>query len=499
MFNKLKVIAILSGIFYFSGTFAIQAASTGGRWVSASGLTSCGAKAYELLRSSDDNGLNSKDFRNGIEAVNKAQAGQMSYDEADKHLNDAVVLYIDQVRNGRFDPKLANSRIVMRPDPVNPQAIIAQGLASGSCEWLDQQEPQYDGYRQLKPLLKKYRVLASQGNWPKIPESINIVPGSSDNNLPAIRSMLTALGYMSDTSGSSDYDDGLLAAMKQFQATHGLLADGAIGPLTAKELNKTPQDRVRQIVVTMERWRWMPRNPGARHINVNIPGFQLEGVENGKIVLRSPIIVGADYRETPVFTANMTEVKFNPSWNVPHGLAVKDKLPKLREDPSYLDKNHFVLSRVINGREQVISPHSVNWHAINAGNFNFQLRQTPGDHNALGKIRFTILSPFDIFLHSTPDKYLFDFPVRAFSSGCIRVKKVAELGEFALNNPSVWPASRIEKEMQGRDTKVIQMSKAIPVHVTYFTVWTDENGQAHFMADIYGQDAHVANVMKRWL
>lgn len=497
MFTRIKFLAVILAVLSFSISNTAQA----GRWVQNGGLTACGQKAMELLSHAEDDGLNPSDFTYGVNAVHNAMAGKGSMEEAERQINDAVIRYIDQIRNGRFDPKTVSHLIVMRPEPVNAPAIIQQGLASGGCEWLAQQEPPYEGYRQLKPLLKQYRQLAAQGNWPQLPTQININPGFADDNLPVVRQMLGALGYLDQGSvnGSSDYDEALLNAVKDFQGTHGLLADGKIGPLTAKEFNKTPNERVRQIVLTMERWRWMPRNPGAKHIKVNIAGFVLEGVESNQVTLRSPIIVGTDYRETPVFTAQMTEVKFNPSWNVPRGLAIKDKLPKIREDPSYLSKNHFVLTRVVNGRETVISPHSVNWHEVSSGNFNFHLRQTPGDHNALGKIRFTINSPFDVFMHSTPDKYLFDYPVRAFSSGCIRVKKVAELGEFALGNKSAWPTSRIEQEMQGRDTKVIKMNHSIPVYVMYNTVWVDENGKAHFMADIYNQDAQLGNIMKRWL
>jgi murein L,D-transpeptidase YcbB/YkuD len=501
MLQHVKYIAIASGVFYLSGAACVDYAAANGLWTTSGGLTSCGEKAYDLLRKAEDDGLSAVDFRFGVEAVEKAKRGQISFSEAEKQLNDAVLRYISQIRNGRFDPKTVDHRIVMRPDHVDPASIVSQGASSGSCEWLSQQEPPYEGYKQLKPLLKKYRALASQGKWPQLPARMNVRVGSSDENLPAVREMLAALGYLSssDVGGGSDYDDALLEGVKRFQATHSLLADGQIGPVTVKELNKSPAERVRQIVITMERWRWMPRNPGSRHIKVNIAGFQLEGVENGRIVLRSPIIVGTDYRETPVFTAPMTEVKFNPSWHVPYNLAIKDKLPKIKEDPSYLTKNHFVLTRTVNGREQEISPHSVNWGSVHAGNFNFNLRQTPGDHNALGRIRFTILSPFDIFLHSTPDQHLFDYPIRTFSSGCIRVKKVAELGEFAMNNPSVWPASRIRQEMQGSETKVMKLPQSIPVYVTYFTVWTDENGESHFMTDVYGQDKHVESAMKRWL
>lgn len=500
MFKKYSLFAVLFTVASFSASH-VQAQS--GVWANAGGLTTCGAKAYEMLRNAEDDGLSINDFTYGIHAVERARRGEIAWAEADRQMNDAMIRYIDQIRSGRFNPRSADHRIVMTPDRANASAIIAQGAASGSCEWLSQQEPPYEGYKRLKPLLQKYRAMAATaGQWPQLPSSMNVRPNGSDDNLGNVRQMLVTLGYLSesDNSSSSDYDEALGEAIKKFQTYHGLLADGSIGPQTVKELNKSPADRVKQIKVAMERWRWMPRNPGQRYIRVNVAGFELEAVANGRKVFTSPIIVGTDYRETPVFTATMTEVKFNPSWHVPHDLAIKDKLPKLHEEgASYLINNHFVVTTTVNGREVEVDPRSVNWRNVHAGNFNYSLRQTPGDYNALGRIRFTIISPFGIYLHYTSDPHLFDYPNRAFSSGCIRVKKVDELGEFAFNNPSEWPASRVRSEMQGSATKAYSLPKSLPVHVTYFTVWVDDNGDEHFNVDIYGQDGRVAAAMKRWL
>lgn len=492
MLKKLKIIAIAG----FLGMVANPTWAASGIWVSSGGVTACGAKAYDLLSHADDEGLSTGDFVNGISALERARQGQISYAEADRIVHDNMIRYIEQVRHGRFNPRSADHRIVMEPEHVNGAAVIAQNGSSGGCEWLNNQAPPFEGYRQLKPLLRKYRAIAAQGPWPQLPAGMNVAPNGDDGNMGTVSEMLTRLGYMSDSGGWGGGDGDLLNAIKKFQATHGLLPDGSVGPATVKELNKSPADRVKQIIVTMERWRWFPRNPGQRYIRVNIAGFMLDAVDRGQIVLSSPIIVGTDYRETPVFSATMTEVKFNPSWHVPHGLAIKDKLPKLHEEgASWLTNNHFVVTDS-KGRE--INPHSINWKKVNASNFGYSLRQTPGDHNALGRIRFTILSPFDIYLHSTSDPHLFEWPIRTFSSGCIRVQKVAELGAFAFNSPD-WPASRVQSEMHGSNTKAVPLPRSIPVHVVYFTVWHDENGQPHFQPDVYGQDAHVAAVMRRWL
>jgi murein L,D-transpeptidase YcbB/YkuD len=241
----------------------------------------------------------------------------------------------------------------------------------------------------------------------------------------------------------------------------------------------------------MERWRWMPRELNPRHIRVNIARFELEAVANGKTQLRMPIVVGLRYRETPQFTAPMTEIVFNPTWHVPHKIALHEKAPLIRKDPSYLQRNNYVLYNVSGGDLEQIDPEEINWSAVSQGNFPYRLHQLPGSKNALGKMRFTIVNPFDIYLHSTPQQSLFEKPSRAYSHGCIRVKDYIALAEFAFSNSQKWNQKAITTLLENSATRHIPLPQPLPVHIYYFTVGFNEKLEPYFMNDVYGQDAQI--------
>jgi murein L,D-transpeptidase YcbB/YkuD len=278
----------------------------------------------------------------------------------------------------------------------------------------------------------------------------------------------------------------------QYQRLKALLAE-CREALKADPANAELSKKIQKIVLNMERWRWLPEKMANRYVMVNIAAFNLKGVQNDKIVLETPVIVGHVTRKTPVFAANINSIRFNPSWNVPRFIAVKDKLPKIKRNPSYLNRSGFVL---YNSAGNVISPRSVNWASVNANNFNYHLRQVPGDRNALGKIRFTLDNTSGIYLHDTPEKKLFDEPVREFSSGCIRVKDPIKLASFVFNNPQAWTPQKIKDNMRGNFTKNVALVQPVPVYITYFTVWQDDKGDIYFSKDSYGKDRELEEALK---
>jgi len=498
MFKKLHILTLL-GFACMLHSQSIAASGTN-YWFNGKSLSSCGQQAVKLLSNAHEDGLEDNRYSFGVSAVQQALAGQKSYANAATQLTNAMKKYVDDIRNGRFNPKLADKQLVMKPDPVNQGRIVSKGMASGRCDWMHQQAPPYIEYKMLKTLLRQYSSRETKDVWNQLPINAKYTVGTQSSDIAKIRTILTRYGDLasSQNNGSTYYDENLSKAVKSFQGRNGMLKDGEIGPVTLSALNSsTAQGRARQIIITMERWRWMPRNPGHRHIKVNIAGYNLQAVEGNRVIMRSPIIVGVEYRETPVFTAMMTGIKFNPSWNVPYNLAIQDKLPELKKNPSSLTRQNFVVSKRVGKSFKVVNPSSINWSRYSANNFPFKLRQRPGNNNALGKIRFTISSPFNIFLHSTPHQHLFKYAARNFSSGCIRVRDVVDLASFVFNNPGAWSRSRIEQSMQGTVTREVPLSHRIPVHITYFTVWIDERGVPHFMPDVYGQDQQVWQVMQR--
>ena len=460
-------------------------------WMSGNQLTVCGEKVLDLLSHSDEEGLDPKNYNYAIEAVQAAQQGGSS-GAAENALTSAMTKYISDVS---FNPKRAGRETVMSTQRTNARDVVSKGMASGSCDWLSQPEPAYTEYKQLKLLYRKYAHLQSMGPWPQVDINVKLPPGDRDSNIPAVREILGRLGDLPKGrmgSRSNHYGDDLVDAVKKFQKRHALWPNGLIDSKTARELNKTPAERLRQIRVTMERWRWMPRNPGYRYIIVNVAGYHLEAFQGGRLVMSSPLIVGADYRPTPVFKTRITSVKFNPSWNVPFKLAVEDHLPKLKQNPGYMYQHDMVITQGAGGS---VNPYQINWHKYSKAHFPFSIRRRPGPNNPLGKIRFTSHNPYEIYLHSNSEqyKYLFDYPRRDFSSGCIRVKNIVEFTHYVFNEPGKWTHERIIAHMQGTVTEEVKIKQPIPTYVTYCTVWTDEKGVPHFMPDVYGKDRHVGS------
>jgi murein L,D-transpeptidase YcbB/YkuD len=269
----------------------------------------------------------------------------------------------------------------------------------------------------------------------------------------------------SQSQGGDLFDDELEESVKNYQKTHALEPDGKVGGATLAALNTSLEDRIRSIIVNLERQRWYPSTLPSRYIQVNIPGFYLKAVEGGKPAFFMPIITGKEHTKTPVFNAEMTEIIFNPAWHVPSSIA-GELLPKIEANPgAYAAKGyHITGGRIV---------------------------QSPGKGNSLGKIRFTIDSPYGIYLHGTPQQGLFHKANRAYSHGCIRVENPEKLASFVFNNPEEWSAKRIKTEASGTRTKPVKLNEPLPVFITYFTIFEDENHQMHFVRDEYGQDKKI--------
>tara|TARA_A100000171_G_scaffold51017_1_gene64037 strand:+ start:773 stop:2560 length:1788 start_codon:yes stop_codon:yes gene_type:complete len=464
-------------------------------WLTRSGWGAGVEPVIETLRKASLEGLDPTDYEPAIVVLKAAQKETDSLLEAEVAFTKAVLDYIDDLGGERMSPRKIGKSLYIKPDPVDAAAILYTGMAQDQTgHWLASLTVHKPQYQALKKLLVTYRQKAVQEkNRPTLPKGPLLKKGKKSSQVPILRQILRAHGDVLLDGTSSEFDQSLEDAVKRFQQKVTLDMDGIVGPQTRRALNKTSRDKVDQIIATMERWRWLPEKLEDRHLMVNIAAFDLKGYEYGKKVLDMPVIIGRQYRKTPVFTSSIYSIRFNPSWHVPRSIAVKDKLKKIRKDPSYLTRGGYVL---MDTSGQQISPHSVNWSEITSGSFNYRLRQRPGAGNALGKIRFSIRSPFNVYLHSTPDKHLFEKKVRSFSSGCIRVARPAELAFFVFNEPSKWTLKSISAEMEGNRTRNVKLDQPVPVYISYFTVWVDEEGQAHFMDDIYDQDAAILKAIK---
>lgn len=340
--------------------------------------------------------------------------------------------------------------------------------------------PLHPEYSRLKSALASYRKLQSSGGWPKISASPKLKAGQVSPLVPALRKRL---GLSAGTD--SVYSEEVFNAVKQFQNDQGLKPDGALGAETVRIMNISVEERVRQIILNMERWRWIPKSFEPDYLLVNIPEYKLHVFEKGKEKMSMNVIVGKTLNSTPIFSDKLETVVLSPYWNVPVSIIEKELGPKLIGNPSYLD--HLDME-VVNTKGEQVSPSSIDWGSVNASNWKHILRRRPGPKNDLGDVKFIFPNTNDIYLHDTPHDELFSQAKRGFSHGCVRVEKPIDLAEYLLRNSGNWSRSEILNTISLRKEKHVKLKEVLPVYLVYFTAWADDNGQVHFRDDIYGHD-----------
>jgi murein L,D-transpeptidase YcbB/YkuD len=382
---------------------------------------------------------------------------------------------------------------------VDPVTVLRLALqADDFAAVLQALPPDHPVYRRLRRALARYRALQAQGGWPELAEGPTLRPGERDPRVVTLRRRLQLVGDLPLAAASREtlFDEGLAYAVRRFQVRHGLQVDGLVGRETRAAMNVPVEERVEQIVLTMERWRWLPQQLGRRHIIVNIPAYELILYEEGEARMSMPVIIGTRERPTPVTTGLLHTVVFNPYWTVPRKIAVRDLLPKQQRNPDYLAAHHIrVFADWNSGRE--LEPREIDWQALNQDNFPYMLRQDPGPQNALGRVKFLFSNRFSVYLHDTPDEALFAQSVRAYSSGCIRVEEPRRLAAYLLQGEQGWrwDEGMVEAVIRTRQTHEVTLTAPLPVYLLYLTVWAGEDEAVHFRRDIYGEDALLAMCM----
>lgn len=411
-------------------------------------------------------------------------------------LSDAWLMAAAHLSAGRVDPVTFDVEWHAQRAETRPSVLLetAHDLKR-RAELLMEQEPVAPEYKALKELLARLRAAQKEAFPKALSDSFKVEPGQSHPELPLLAERLRFFLKLEKTPEHQVYSIELLALVKQFQVRHGLDVDGKIGPKTRKMLNLSLEDRIAITEMNMERWRWLPRDLGLDHIRVNIAGFTLQVVEENKVAMAMDVIVGRDYRQTPVFSGRMTYLVLSPYWNVPPSLAVKDKLPALRKNASDLSAQGF---RAYSGADvdaPALDPRDVDWSKVSSSGFSYRLRQDPGPNNALGAVKFMFPNPYHVYLHDTPGKELFAKSRRAFSSGCIRLSKPLDLVAYLLRDQEIWTPEKVNSVIDSRIETVIRLKKPLPVHLEYWTLWVDEEGRDHWREDIYQRDAKLS---KAW-
>ncbi|MCU7550286.1 L,D-transpeptidase family protein [Chitinophagaceae bacterium LB-8] len=331
-------------------------------------------------------------------------------------------------------------------------------------------------YSLLKDALRKYDSIADKGGWQPILSTGNILKkGVSAPAVTALKKRLQLSGDMPGKDTSQTFNDSLDLAIKNFQQRHGQKPDGIVSDSLISIMNVPVEERIKQILVNMNRIPWMPVLQQARLIQVNVPDYMMHVYEDTEEVFNSKVIVGKEGTNTMMFTGNMNQIVFNPYWNIPASIVQNEIMPAMKKDPNYLKKN--------------------NMEIVHQNDSLPVIRQLPGPQNPLGKVKFLFPNSYEIYFHDSPNKYLFDQRNRAFSHGCIRIAEAQKLAEYLLKNNPEWTVDKIQATMKSGKEQAVSLKDQVPVSITYLTAWVDPNGQVNFRNDIYGHDARTASKM----
>jgi L,D-transpeptidase YcbB len=406
-------------------------------------------------------------------------------------LTDAFITLGCHLSGGCVNPATIESEWFAKQENVDVPSVLEQALRKKRIrEALMKLRPGQDSYARLRQALAWYRELLSKDEWPRVSTGLPLKKKYASDRVVELRKRLAASGDLEadEARGGRLFDEKLEKAAIIFQKRHGLKADGIVGSVTLGALNVPLKQRIRQMELNMERLRWILGNPEQRSIVVNIADFKLAVIENGKSILSMKVVVGKPYQSTPVFTANMTYLVINPSWNIPDGIARDEILKKIRKDPHCLAKQNIKVLRGWGSREEEINPGTIDWSVVTADTLKYRFRQEPGSLNPLGRIKFMLPNRFDVYLHDTPSRRLFSENVRTFSHGCTRVEKPIELAEYVLRHAPGWTREKLLSAIERGAEQKIMIPDPLNVHFLYLTAWVDERGVLQFRNDVYGRD-----------
>jgi murein L,D-transpeptidase YcbB/YkuD len=426
------------------------------------------------------------DVRDSVDPDDPHSAAQ-----AELYYSAFFVAYAADLKIGRVAPQKVDPRLFRSRKSIDVLRVLNElNKQRNPGAFLSSFEPHNEHYQALKRMMRIYSTQADEGGWPVIGQGPALKPGMSDPRVPKIRSLLALTGdYEWQITNSPVYDEQLVIAVQRFQQRHGLEAKGLIGKQSIIAMDVTPEDRIKQIMLNMERWRWMPDTLGQNHFLVNLAAFELQRVQSSVIVERMNVVVGAVATQTPEFSDEMEYVELNPTWTVPYSIATQEMLPKLRASPFAYAADFDVF---LNGA--LSSWGSINWDAYGPGKFPFTFRQRPGPKNALGKVKFMLPNKHNIYLHDTPSKDKFASTSRAFSHGCIRLSRPIELAHTIIGEVPGWSDALVDGVLaSGKQTRV-SLPNHIPVHLVYSTTFKGENG-IEFRPDVYGRDRKLYNAL----
>jgi len=469
-------------------------------WVTENGLTPRVDALRKVVARADDWGLNAADYTPAdgqeFKRVTTYPADWLA--EAELRTSLAAILYSKHAQTGRVDPTALDPEFLdlkpARPDPL----AVMKGLADAGDKldsFLEAFHPAHEQFRALKQKLVEARGRTATVAPVRMPNGPSLGPRTSHPQVAILRQRLSipvSRDVLSDGPPEYYYDERLEEAVRAFQQRAGLPSKGIVNAATREALNRggIAAPNTGLILANMERWRWEPRDFGGRHIYVNIPEFLVRVIDGGKTIHEERIVTGSPKNRTPIFSDEMEHVVFNPYWNVPESILLKELLPAVRRNPDVLSRNRMEV--VWQGR-RTVDPYMVDWENVNPKKVS--LRQVPGPSNALGVVKFLFPNRHAVYMHDTPTKKLFNENARAFSHGCMRVRNPVRFAEILLGEQG-WSPAKVRNAIETSEDNQITLDRKVPVHIMYFTLWVDKQGNFQQFNDVYDYDGPLKVALK---
>ena len=479
-----------------------EAAGYSNAWTRGGQATEQALAAIGALEEADAKGLNAEDYDGSRWADRLARLNGGGLAEFDLALTVSLMRYLSDLHLGRVNPGVFHTGFDLDGEKDDLPGFIRRRV-TGTADVkaaLVRVEPPYRGYWRTEEALQRYMAIAREDNVSLLPALKKPVePGGEYAAVAQLAGRLKMVGDLPTDAGAPRepdvYDEPLVGAVKRFQTRHGLAPDGRLGKATLAQLNTPPTFRIRQLRLTLERWRWVPHGFPRPPVVVNIPEFELRAASGMYTTeLEMKVVVGKAYgHQTPVFASEMKYVIFRPYWNVPLSIQRAELTPKIERDRSYLARNGF---EVVTLQDKVVTNGVVDEATLTqlrAG--KLRIRQTPGGKNALGLVKFVFPNEHSVYLHGTPATELFSKSRRDFSHGCIRVENPEGLAAWVLRDKPEWTPERIASAMHGAETIQVTLETPIPVLIVYVTAVVLESGEVRFFDDIYGQDAQIERLL----
>lgn len=455
-------------------------------WLQDGAVTERLATIVARIASADIDGLDPSAYdlpTKGL--INFAGSMPLFAAKADVMFSQAIAAYAREAYSGRIDPANISKNIGYKrklPDLI--EALKAIAASDDPVETLVSYNPPHREFAALREKLADLRGAGKPKKPIAVPSGLTLKLGVEDARVGFLRQRLN---LPTNVDSPALFGEEMVDAVKAFQKSLGLQIDGVVGPKTIAALNADPVDPIPTILVNMEKWRWMPRELGELYVRVNVPDFTVNVINDGDIIHETRVVVGKPQNQTPIFSDEIEHIVVNPAWYVPTSIIQKEMYPEVLANPNALNKYEvFALSK---GKYRRINPRRFNWRKIDAR--KIQVRQPPGNANALGRVKFMFPNEHAVYLHDTPSKSLFKKDYRAYSHGCVRVMNPMEFADSLLALEKERDAKYLEG-LYGNSEKQVNLDRKIPVHVTYFTAWVDEAGELQTRGDLYGHDRKIA-------